>query len=144
LTEAGRDPNENAGFQLFFHPTEAETRLTSFSVLNYMPTTLNGTEHPPLLEERRSSKEDLRSELASRSVEHYAADEPTEYFAFKALPREFVTVDSNGPHDMDDEDRGQAETCKDVVDHILERIKLEIGRAQLPTGNLVKEADVIR
>lgn len=51
----------------------------------------------------------------------------TEYFAFKALPREFVTP---GADEDDDNDRGREETCREVVDKIVERIRGECARAE--------------
>lgn len=60
--------------------------------------------------------------------------EGTEFFAFKALPREFVAL---GADEDDDNGRGKEETCREVVDKIVERIKGECARAAGSVGGYV-------
>lgn len=145
IQEAGRDREENAGFQIFFKPSEGGTRLTSYAVLNTTPAS-------PLPEAKKN-----RNRAASNSG-YDTRPEGTaglDYFAFKALPKEFVT---SGSPQMDDEedadnDRGKDESCREVVDRIVQRIKDECYRAAGSVGgyvggharseNFVVEADVV-
>jgi hypothetical protein len=62
------------------------------------------------------------------------ASNGTEFFAFKALPREFVAL---GADEDDDNERGKEETCREVVDKIVERIKGECARAAGSVGGYV-------
>ncbi len=145
LTEAGRDVKENAGFLLYFYPTAAETRLTTYSVLNHIPTTPTGVDDPPLLDEgRQYPDENLGSVLDSNTVSQYADSDAVEFFAFKALPRDFHTVDRS---QRDEEEQSHAETCKEAVDRVVDRIKEEMVRSTKPEASrmaeLVQEKDVI-
>jgi hypothetical protein len=60
--------------------------------------------------------------------------EDTEFFAFKALPREFVHP---GADEDEDDDRGKDETCREVVDKIVDRIQGECARAAGSVGGYV-------
>lgn len=67
------------------------------------------------------------SKAKARTESGESAGDGTEYFAFKALPREFVTP---GADEDDDNDRGKQETCREVVDKIVDRIRGECARAE--------------
>lgn len=108
IQEAGRDPEENAGFQLFFQPSEAGTRMTSYAALNASPL-------PEAKRTRASDSDGL------------------DFFAFKALPREFVV----SGEDDDDIGRGKDETCREVVDRLVARIREECVRAAGSIGGYV-------
>ncbi|KAI5451680.1 hypothetical protein NCC49_001661 [Naganishia albida] len=113
LQEAGRDPEENAGFLIRFRPAKNDTRLTSYSMMN---------SPPPSPAKAKARAQDGES------------TEGTEFFAFKALPREFVAL---GADEDDDNGRGKEETCREVVDKIVERIKGECARAAGSVGGYV-------
>jgi hypothetical protein len=66
----------------------------------------------------------------------------SDFFAFKVLPREFVTssaLSGGGKVEGEDEDddRGKDETCKDVTDRMVRRIKDECVRATGSVGGYV-------
>ena len=91
------------------------------------------------------------SKAKARTESLDAADDGTEFFAFKALPREFVTP---GADEDDDNDRGKQETCREVVDKIVERIRGECARAEGSGGGyagsparndgFITEGDIVR
>jgi hypothetical protein len=137
LTEAGRDVQENAGFQIYFYPAAAETRLTTFSVMNHMPTTPTGLDDPPLLDKaHQNSHIDLESVLASKTVSQYTDADTVDFFAFKALSRDFHNVDR--VENEEEEDRLEAETCKEVVERVVDRLKEEIARG-IPDKSRIEE-----
>jgi hypothetical protein len=76
-----------------------------------------------------------KSKARSQQIENdESASEGEEFFAFKALPREFVAP---GADEDDDNARGKEETCREVVDKIVERIKGECARAAGSVGGYV-------
>lgn len=91
------------------------------------------------------------SKAKARTESSEAAGDGTEFFAFKALPREFVTP---GADEDDDNDRGNQETCREVVDKIVERLRGECARAEGSGGGyaggpsrndgFITESDIVR
>lgn len=75
-----------------------------------------------------------KAKARSQAENGESSSEGTEFFAFKALPREFVTL---GADEDDDNARGKEETCREVVDKIVERIKGECARAAGSVGGYV-------
>ncbi|KAJ9103285.1 hypothetical protein QFC21_002708 [Naganishia friedmannii] len=116
LQEAGRDPEENAGFLIRFRPAKNDTRFTSYSMMN----------SPPVSPAKSRAKLPADKDAAE--------NEETEFFAFKALPREFVHP---GADEDEDDDRGKDETCREVVAKIVDRIQGECARAAGSVGGYV-------
>ncbi|KAJ9101480.1 hypothetical protein QFC19_005131 [Naganishia cerealis] len=116
LQEAGRDPEENAGFMIRFRPAKNDTRFSSYSMMNSPPVS------------------PAKSRTQTPNDKDTVDIEDTEFFAFKALPREFVLP---GAGEDDDNDRGKDETCKEVVDKIVDRIQGECTRAAGSIGGYV-------
>ncbi|BEJ10777.1 hypothetical protein CspHIS471_0101990 [Cutaneotrichosporon sp. HIS471] len=150
LQEAGRDATENAGFVVRFSPADEGTRYSTFSirakdVATPAPKSLLGT--PTKL--KRSSKSPASTPKTPKTPEavvELSAVNPDadEFFAFKALPREFAA--RNGPaSDDEDDDVGleAGETCAATVDRIVRRITDQCARVHTIGDDFVENKDVV-
>lgn len=82
----------------------------------------------PLDESTRYSTYSLRNKLGAEQAK-------TEFYAFKVLPREFVSE----VYDSDDESSAK-ETCRDIASRIARRIS-EIGKIEVLDGDVVSLAE---
>lgn len=189
LQEAGRDTSENAGFIIRFSAADEDRRYSTYSMGNReQPASIP---EPPRLSfpktrsratstaSRKSltlTPKSIFSPLTSGStpttpdtpstpipiVEHAEVNpDAVEFFAFKALPREFVAR-RNGVRadvrslssgsDSEDEDEEDValesnETCRATVDRIARRISEQCVRAGGGEGgnaaDLVVERDIV-
>ncbi|EJT48555.1 hypothetical protein A1Q1_02463 [Trichosporon asahii var. asahii CBS 2479] len=154
LQEAGRDPTENAGFVVTFAAADESTRYSTYSLDNTVATpptptstisqasTTTGTD--PLKSETKRNRARTLS-FKRKSIMKLADVDPdtSEFFAFKALPREFVAQ----PHPEDDEDEEftleQNETCMATVDRIVKRIREQCAKVHKVPDDFVVDKDVV-
>lgn len=152
LQEAGRDPVENAGFVVTFAAADESTRYSTYSLDNTVATPptptstisqASTTGADPLKETKRNRARTLS--FKRKSVMKLADVDPdtSEFFAFKALPREFVAQ----PHPEDDEDEEfaleQNETCLATVDRIVKRIREQCAKVHKLPEDFVVDKDVV-
>ncbi|ORY31290.1 SacI homology domain-domain-containing protein [Naematelia encephala] len=136
LQEAGRDPVENAGFILNFSPANESTRYSTYSIRNKAQPVSSSA---PTLKTPGTPTID---------VEHAPINpDSSEFFAFKVLPREFITrgASSFAADEDDDAYADVNETCQAVVERIVRRIREQCKR--LGTGDqegFVVDKDVVR
>ncbi|TXT12958.1 hypothetical protein VHUM_01359 [Vanrija humicola] len=164
LQEAGRDPTENAGFILNFSPADESTRYSTYSLRNREPPSPeNAGSGTPISDYFASGSADGDTPKGKAA----APDTPkaqvkvadvdptkTEYFAFKALPREFVAKSKStlaASHDDDDDEDEEDimlesnETCRATVERIVRRIKDQCVKAGGGVGpDFVVDRDVVR
>ncbi|KAK4688765.1 phosphatidylinositol 4-phosphatase, partial [Tremellales sp. Uapishka_1] len=120
LQEASRDPDENAGFVINFSPIDESTRFSTYSIRNKPSSSPASPSKPP--------------STPGMDVEHSSVNPlGGEYFAFKALPREFIARGaSTVVEDSDDEvDLGAqtGESCLAVVDRLVKRVQEQCKKA---------------
>ncbi|KAL1412508.1 hypothetical protein Q8F55_000254 [Vanrija albida] len=149
LQEAGRDPVENAGFIVNFSPADESTRYSTYSLRNREPPS------PETAASATPISDYFASESAADADTPTAKPTPpdtpmarvkiadvdptkTEYFAFKALPREFIAKSKStlavSHDDEDDEDEEDImlesnETCRATVERVVRRIKDQCVKA---------------
>lgn len=151
LQEAGRDTVENAGFAVHFSPVDEGTRYSTYSIRPKEPEappparTLLGT---PKKTPSKSSKPGT-PKTPTAVVEHAAVDpDASQYFAFKALPREFAarTGLTSASDDDDDDDLAleSSETCAATVERIVRRIRDQCARVHDIPDGFVEDKDVVR
>ena len=99
-----------------YRPAKTGTRITSYSMVNAL----------------ESSSRDSIQDPAAPSRNH-------ELFAFKVLPREFVAahLSTGHPEEDEDDDRGKDETCRDVTERMVKRIRDECVKATASVGGYV-------
>lgn len=171
LQEASRDPAENSGFVINFSPADEDRRFSTYSLRNRAPTSPNVTtadlpERSPSLRRlsfssprsiksplsrsrsrassRASSK--LRNDTPMAHVEHSPIDpDAAQFFAFKALPREFAPPPTTSDDDEEYEDvvLEANETCRATVDRVTRRIKDACVRLGGDEEDFVVEKDVV-
>lgn len=166
LQEAGRDVAENAGFVIHFSPVNEGTRYSTYSIRPKEPVavlpaakTLLGT--PTRKKPKSGSPLGSSSPTPTPSpskfgpmpktppavVEHTAVDpDAEEFFAFKALPREFAARNGPTSDDEDDDDVGleSSETCAATVERIVRRIRDQCARVHPLDDDFVENKDVVR
>jgi len=179
LQEAGRDATENAGFVINFSPVDEDRRYSTYSIRHREPTSpaVSSIKLPSSRSRAASAASKKSLSLTPKSilsplrsspstpttphtpipiVEHSEVGDTVEFFAFKALPREFVSrtrSDASSNHsDSDEEDEDDFalesnETCRATVDRIARRISEQCVRAGGGDGalpqDLVVEKDVV-
>lgn len=121
---------QNAGFVVTYRSAKASTRISSYSVENTAALGTSPTSSPQA--------------SANTTATAGNDDEPDDFFAFKILPREFITFTHSGHHDDEDVDenqqqqqRGRDETCKDVADRMVKRIQEECVKATGHVGGYI-------
>lgn len=156
LQEAGRDPTDNAGFVVTFAAADESTRYSTYSLDNTLPTPTTPTstisqvsskaaDGGPLKPEAKRNRARTLS-FKRKSIMKLADVDPdtSEFFAFKALPREFVSAQ---PHPEDDEDEEFAlesnETCMATVDRIVKRIREQCAKEHKIGDDFVVDMDVV-
>lgn len=160
LQEAGRDTVENAGFVVHFSPADEGTRYSTYSIRakEAVPTPPPAKALLGTPTKSKKTKSSTPTPTPSKSgtpktppavVEHAAVDpDADEFFAFKALPREFAS--RNGPtsasDDEDDDDVGleSTETCAATVERIVRRIRDQCARVHTIGDDFVENKDVVR
>lgn len=158
LQEAGRDPTENAGFVVTFAAADESTRYSTYSLDNTLPTPTpttptstiskasasTSTDDNPLKPDSKRNRARTLS-FKRKSIMKLADVDPdtSEFFAFKALPREFVAQ----PHPEEDEDEEFAlesnETCLATVDRIVKRIRDQCAKVHQVADEFVVDKDVV-
>ena len=121
LQEAGRDPNENAGFLIRFSPADEDTRYSTYSIRNT----------------RRES--DAASVSTASAMDHEESEvdpNASEVYAFKVLPRDFEDAYE------DEDDEGSATTCLEMAAKISRRIGRQCAKCGSNATVLAK--DVVR
>lgn len=152
LQEAGQDAEENYGFKLFFRGSADDTRLTSYTLRNERQTATPGQTPTSSPAKTTSTRPGLPSSVSSGSLSGglrplmLNAAKPLEpvrdvisYFAFKGISRDPTLrrrgpsikrdVASRGVGDDDGTDDDEARTCKEAIDNIVTRLKLQCSEA---------------
>lgn len=116
-----------------FSPQDEQTRYSTYSIRNKVQKT-PATPDPP--------------STPLPSVEH-ADINPllTEYYAFKVLPREFITRGAStvNDDDLDDADISEVgETCQAVTERAVKRIRDQCARVSEVTDGFVVDKSVVR
>lgn len=163
LQEAGRDPTENAGFVVNFASADESTRYSTYSLDNTLPappatpsasstisnaSTAAGAEGGPLKADAKRGRARTLS-FKRKSVLKVSDVDPnsSEFFAFKALPREFARQPLPEDLDGDDDDEEfaleQNETCRATVDRIVRRIRDQCAKVHPVGEGFVEDKDVV-
>jgi hypothetical protein len=170
LQEASRDPAENAGFIINFSPINESSRYSTYSFRNQpaVPSPRSPTASPikspatsPLHPSSDADTDTPSTPLPD--VEHAAVDPgASEFFAFKALPREFVARGASVGESEDEDEMlgvrgtgggagGEGESCRDVVERVVRRVKEQCARVGAGQGDegrvedgFVLDKDVVR
>lgn len=125
--------SQNSGFIINFSPQDEQTRYSTYSIRNKVsePPVTPTTPSTPL-----------------PSVEHADIDPlSSEYYAFKVLPREFITRGAStvNDDDLDDADISEVgDSCKAVTDRAVKRISDQCAKVSEVGEGLVVEKDVVR
>lgn len=118
---------------LNFSPANEQTRYSTYSIRNkvHEPPNTPTTPSTPL-----------------PSVEHADINPHlTEYYAFKVLPREFVTRGAStvNDDDLDDADISEVgDTCRAVTERAVKRIRDQCARVTDVAEDFVVDKDVVR
>jgi hypothetical protein len=148
LQEAGQDAEENYGFKLFFRGSTDDTRLTSYTVRNERHTATPNQTPSSSPAKATAARPSLPSSASSGSLSGglrplvLNAAKPLEpvkddiqYFAFKGISRDLLlrqrgpSVKRDAARGEDDETDDEARTCKEAVNHIVTRLKLQCSEA---------------
>lgn len=156
LEESSCDPRQNAGFVVTWLSSRQESRVTSYSVRNSLDLAASPPPTPssPVFPGRnwsrsRSNTLPALSNFLSESSFSTAGAGQQNFAAFKVLPidpargRRMSSATSALYSDTSDEMHG-AESCKEAVDLVVERIQNaceDVGGGQ---GDFVANEDIVR
>lgn len=151
LQEAGQDAEENYGFKLFFRRSEDDTRLTSYTVRNELPSSPSGRSlgstpsspagRPaplrPTMSQSGSSRSlsstsgGLKPLLLSTTKPLEPIADPISYVAFKGISRDVLLRrrTPSGDRRFEESEEDDARTCKELVNSIVTRIKVQCSEA---------------
>ena len=126
---------QNAGFLLNFSPLHEDTRYSTYSMHNRADS----------LSSPATSLAFLTKSNMSAPLETPANHLESEFFAFKVLPREFVTGPTVNVDEDETEEVMAGETCRMVADKIVKRIRDQCQRVGVAVGDdFIIEKDVVR
>jgi len=153
LEEASKDPLQNAGFTLAWSPTKQTGRITSYSMLNSIDTTLSPpstptqctSSSPITTSPRRRSTGVQLSNLLSRVAEPAQSGDKV-FAAFKALPIDPArSRRATGSIIEPADELSGAKNCMEAVDLMVESIVKacqDVGGGR--QSNFVLEEAVVR
>lgn len=138
-----------------FSPVDESTRYSTYSIRARSTSSATSVK-PSLLPTPKSLS---KSKTTPATIDAKVAESPTprielsdvdpsssEFFAFKALPREFKIPRSTSTSDDEEDDdigREDTETCINTVNRVTRRIRDQCERLHALPADFVKDQDVV-